>query len=377
MYANVICAEVCYNHLQRANTPVYFPQCNEAFIDLYEMLEVIKSEGQGKLGLEENSFLLLLDTLAYVHCETTSESEHQQLLGSSGTPGSSQHQLLNLPSLKKQEIILLLVQLLEKNGMRYNLVSKKLLLCLQMLLPVPVVTFSKRVFFVHCQTDNPSEGRLFEQMNMTLEGLLNIFISRRSSQNQLHKEGPEIRDTIASLTLRQLVCSNLKAEGLCVYDDSILLHLPSACVDDLLDYFINDYDSLWKGHLQLCWLYELLTKLYNKGSLSVHNVERCVNMLQNTLISEWPDFELQGLLKRTLDFFNILWKTPSFRNLICITLYNILTLSTTVGMQGRKFVVSYIEKEILDAVRGFLKSEGCSEDCRSKWQNLNEDWEKP
>lgn len=310
--------------------------------------------------------MLLLDTLAYVHCgidETT--SKHQGLLGTSARFSTSLS-----PSLKKkEEMILFLVQLLERNRMRYNLVSKKLILCLQMLLPLPAPTFSKRIFFIQCQTDNPSEGRLFEQMNITLEGLLNIFIP-------IHNKGPESQDKIAFLALRQLVCSNLKAESLCVYDDSILLHLPSACIDDLLDYLLNDYDSLWKGHLELCWLYELLTKLYNKGSLSVHNVERCVMMLQNTLISEWPDFELKGLLKRTLDFFNVLWKVPSFRNTICISLHNILTLSSTKGIPGRKFVVFFIEMEILDAVREFLKSEGCNEDCKSKWHNVNEDWEK-
>jgi hypothetical protein len=258
------------------------------------------------------------------------------------------------------------------NKMKYNLISKKLLLCLQMLLPAPVPATSRREFFIQCQTDDPSEEKLFGQMNATLEGLLNIFIPQLSPQDQLHNRGPEIEDRIASLALRQLVHSNMKAESPCVYDDSIILHLPSVYTDNLLEHLLGD--SHQQGHMQLCWVYEFLGKLYIKGRLSVDNVEKCVEMMQKTLISEWPDFELQGLLKRTLDFFNILWKVPSFRNLLCITLYNILHQSHIRATRGRKHVVSFIELEMLDSVKQFLNSEGCSEKCKSLWQVVNEDW---
>jgi hypothetical protein len=366
-YANIVCTEVCYYHLLNANTSTYSPQNHGAFIELCEMLECIHNDSQEKLGLKDGSFSLLLDTLAYVYCGMDEAPLEKPNLRNSGK-GSSSSQF---PSSKKKEIILLLIQLLEANKMKYNLISKKLLLCLQMLLPVSMLAPSRKAFFVQWQTNDPSEEKLFGQMNATLEGLLNIFISQPRPQDQLHNRESEIEDRISSLALRQLVYSNMQAESPCVYNDSIILHLPPVYTDNLLEYLLSDSHQ---HYLQLCWVYEFLGKLYIKGRLSADNVEKCVEMMQKTLISEWPDFELQGLLKRTLDFFNTLWNVPSFRNFLCITLYNILHQSQIREIKGREYVVSFIESEMLDSVKQFLKSEGCSETCKSMWQGVKEDW---
>jgi hypothetical protein len=115
-YANIICTEVCYYHLLKANTSTYSPQNHGAFIELCEMLESIHNEGQERLGLKDGSLSLLLDTLAYVYCGMDEAPLKNPSLLHTST-GSSSGQF---PSSKKKQTILLLIQLLEMNKMKYQ-----------------------------------------------------------------------------------------------------------------------------------------------------------------------------------------------------------------------------------------------------------------
>jgi len=362
IYANIICTEICHHHLQNTVTPLYLPWNHGPLIDLHEILQAIYDIGQEELGMEDNTFWLLLDTLAYVF--TGIDEEPTELLGLPWTWSQP-------PSLMRKETVLLLVQLLGRNKMKYNLSSKKLLLCLQMLQPVPIMAPSRKIFYSHYQKYNPSKEELLEQMSMTLEGLLKVFIPQLSPQTQDYQEDVDIQNNIAYLILRQLFHSILAAETPPLYDDSIILHLPPAYIDDLLDYILDQ--THWTGHLQLCWLCDLLIKLHDKGYLPVNKIERCVGMLTDTLISDWAESKLQHLLQKTMDFFNILWKMPPSRNLVCIALYDIVHQSFIKGIKGRNTVAHFIEKQALDTIKLFLESEGCSEDCRSKWQDIP-DW---
>jgi hypothetical protein len=249
-----------------------------------------------------------------------------------------------------------------------------------MLLPVPMVASSRRKFFIQYQQDSPSETELFEQMNMTLEGLLRVFIPQLSHSQVLQPEQPmpNIHHKIASLAIRQLFHSIIKAENPTSYHDSVFLHLPLSYVNDLLDYLLGLDVQFWKGHLQVCWLHDILVKLYDKGNLSNANIRKCVEIFQKTLIPHWPDSELQVLLTRTLYFLGELWKNPApfYGNLVCTALCNILEQSFTKGIRDRKVVEQFIEVQALIAVGFFLMSEECDEDCGRKWHNLIKEWEK-
>ncbi|KAF9466928.1 hypothetical protein BDZ94DRAFT_1305797 [Collybia nuda] len=378
IYVHIVCAEVCYHHLQVNLIPLYLPQNRGAFIDLHEILESVCEEGPGLLNIKDENIWLLLDTIAYVFSGIDNAPlELQGLPRTWFSPSQS-------PSLMRKETVFLLVQLLAQNSMRYNLVSKKILLCLQMLLPVPMVASSRRSFFLQCQKDRPSEKELFEQMNMTLEGLINVFIPQlnRPAQppNSLQPEAvsPELHTRIASLALTQLIKSILKSDAPTKHYNSIFLALPLVYFDHVL---ITLEDMCWDGQIggQVFWVHELIIGWYDYGLLDENNsLIRCINIFKSTLIPDWSELDLQLVVENVFNFLSRLWKNsdPFYGNLVSSALCDILDQSFARSQKNRKILAQFIEMQALLAVAVFLVSDECSEECRRKWLILCMDWEK-
>lgn len=377
IYVNIVCTEVCHYHLQKNVTPLYLPQNRGAFIDLHDILHEIHEEGPFMLKLEDESIWLLLDTLAYVFSGIDNAPlELQGLPRTWFSPSQS-------PSLMRKETVFLLIQLLAQNSMRYNLVSKKILLCLQMLLPVPMVASSRRSFFIHYQQDRPSERELFEQMNMTLEGLLNVFIPQLNRQSQpsntIQPQKPsELHTRVAFLALTQLITSILKSDTPSKYHNSIFSALPSIYFDHVLTTLQNIHWTCKMGG-QVSWVHELIMEWYSHGLLLDHiNLTQCIEIFQITLLPDWSELDLQNMVKNVFNFLGELWKNPDpfYGNLVSSVLCDILSQSFTKSQKNREILAQFIEMQALLAVAMFLISDESSEECRRKWLNLCADWEK-
>jgi hypothetical protein len=377
IYANIVCTEVCHYHLQKHVTPLYLPQNRGAFIDLHEILQVFHDEGQKSLNLEDGTVWLLLDTLAYVFSGIDNAPfELQGLPRTWFSPSQS-------PSLMRKETVMLLVQLLAANKMKYNLVSKKLLLCLQMLLPVPMVASSRRSFFIQYQQESPSKRELFEQMNMTLEGLLNVFIPQQLAQASKIPEPPEslnpdLHTRIASLALTQLISSILTSDTPTTIHNSIFLKLPSIYFNHILIEFHN-FQWTAQMHGQVSWLHGLIAEWYSHGLLSnLSNLEKCMEIFQAVLSPDWSESELQSVVKNVFNFLGELWKNPDplYGNLVSHVLCDILSQSFKKSLRNRKILAQFIEMQALLAVAVFLISDECTEECRLEWLKLHADWEK-
>lgn len=369
IYAEIVCTEVCHYHLQAHVTPLYLSQNRGAFIDLHELLQATCVEGQEKPPLHDDTLCLLLDTLAYVFSGMDNMPEGR------GLPDQS-------PALMRRETVLLLLQLLKLNKMKYNLVLKKLLLCLQMLLPLPQVHSTRQIFYMQYQQYNPSKNELLEQVNITLTRIVKIFIPLLSQQQEdlPAMDTKETRDNdskTAMLTLELLYQSILEADVPTPKYDSTFIRLPSNYADTLLESILTASYQQWKEYTQVHWLVDLLHKWYQSGNLSHQSIDKCVHILGEILKAKWSDAELGVLLQKILSFLGQLWNNtdPILGNIVCIALCDMLEQSFNQEHTDRRLLTHFIEMQALIAVCAFISSDECSAECRENWINLIVVWQ--